>query len=195
MPLDFDLPDDLADSVEIEYLDDEEIHNLDEELNNEENMEDEDLPEDKSIRTFSKHEQSVFCVNFNSTNTLAACGGQDDMAYIWDIASGDLVLECTGHKDSVTQVKFSHDDKYLVTGDMSGILQVWDVIEKKLIWCYEGSVLEWLTWHHSAHVLIVGTNTGDIYMFQIPQVNIFIIQCFDLSSELIAIPLGVINHY
>lgn len=171
MPLDFDLPEDLADSVDIEYLDDDEIDNL-EEIENAEDMDDEELPEDKSLRTFTKHEKSVFCVNFNSTNTLAACGGQDDMAYIWDIGTGEVILECTGHKDSVTQVKFSYDDKYLATGDMSGLLQVWDVADKKLIWCYECDELEWLIWHHSAHVLICGTHSGVIYMFQIPQGNV-----------------------
>lgn len=170
MPLDFELPEDLADSVDIEYLDDDEIDNLEGE--NVDDMEDEELPEDKSLKTFTKHEKSVFTVTFNSTNTLVASGGQDDMAYIWDIASGDVVLECTGHKDSVTQVKFSYDDRYLATGDMSGLLQVWDVIDKKLIWCYECDELEWLIWHHSAHVLITGTHSGIIYMFQIPQGNV-----------------------
>lgn len=105
----------------------------------------------------------------NSTATLGASGGEDDMAYMFDLNTAEVVLECTGHKDSVTQVKFSYDDKYLATGDMAGLLQVWDVAERKLIWCYECEELEWLLWHHSAHVLICGVHSGEIYMFQIPQ--------------------------
>lgn len=56
MPIDFDLPEDLADSVDIEYLNDEDIDNLDE--HDECGMEDEELLEDKSLKTFSKHEKS-----------------------------------------------------------------------------------------------------------------------------------------
>lgn len=170
-PNDFDLPEDLADSVEVEYIDDDEFDNLENDNGISDDVEDELLHEDKSLMTFKGHKKSVFTVTLNSTGSLAASGGEDDMAYMWDTSYGEVILECTGHKDSVTQVKFSFDDKFLVTGDMSGLLQVWDVDEKKLIWCYECEELEWLVWHHAAYVLICGVHNGGIYIFQVPQGN------------------------
>lgn len=167
MPYDFELPADLADNVTVEYIEDEEFDNLEEA---EDEME--ELPEDKAEYTFKQHKESVFTVTVNSSGTLIASGGEDDMGYLWEASSGKVVLECSGHKDSVTQVKFSNDDKYLATGDMCGLIQVWDVAEKKLVWCHECDDIEWLQWHDSAYVLICGLSSGEIYMFKIPQGNL-----------------------
>ena len=68
---------------------------------------------------------------------LAATGGEDDKAFVWDTVSGDIILECTGHKDSVTFSDFNHDDSYLATGDMGGLIQVWKMSDKNSVWNYE----------------------------------------------------------
>ena len=47
-----------------------------------------------------------------------------------------------GHKDSVTCVKFSHDSKYVATGDMSGLIKVWSFETGNEIWSFETSDLE-----------------------------------------------------
>lgn len=48
----------------------------------------------------------------------------------------------TGHKDSVTCTAFSHDSKLVATGDMSGLITVWDVATKKEVWNFETTDLE-----------------------------------------------------
>ena len=47
-----------------------------------------------------------------------------------------------GHKDSVTCTGFSHDGRYIATGDMSGLVQVWKVVTGECIWTYECTDLE-----------------------------------------------------
>lgn len=175
----FDFSDDLGDNVEVIYLDD------DEEIDEKDEMEDEgmegsgDVAEnqedieaeivDMSKLTFGKHTMSVFCCDISADGSLAVTGAQDDVAYVWKIANGEVYLECTGHSDSVTEVSFNFDSQYVVTGDMGGLIQVWNIKEKKLIWCYGGDDLEWLRWHHLANVLIAGIQSGDIFIWQIPQ--------------------------
>lgn len=39
---------------------------------------------------------SVFCVSVASTKALAATGGQDDVAYVWNVLTGDTVFKCAG---------------------------------------------------------------------------------------------------
>ena len=56
----------------------------------------------------------------------------------------------------------------VATGDMSGIIKVWKLDKMEEIWSFEGSDLEWLTWHHSAPVLLGGTADGDVWMWKIP---------------------------
>ena len=53
-----------------------------------------------------------------------------------------LILFSQGHKDSVTCTAFSHDGKFVATGDMSGFIIVWDVSTKKEIWSFEATDLE-----------------------------------------------------
>jgi len=48
----------------------------------------------------------------------------------------------SGHKDSVTCTAFSHDSKLVATGDMSGLITVWDVATQKELWSFETTDLE-----------------------------------------------------
>lgn len=44
---------------------------------------------------------SLFCCHIDpAEGKLAVSGGQDDKAYVWEIDSGKVVLECTGHQVS-----------------------------------------------------------------------------------------------
>ncbi|KAL1491630.1 hypothetical protein ABEB36_012199 [Hypothenemus hampei] len=169
-----DLPEDL-DDVEVIYSDGEE---------DEEPIEDdfhEDIPIssddlageviDLSQLTFNGHGNSVFSSDVSKDQTLAVTGGEDDMAYLWNTSTGEVVFECTGHKDSVTEVCFNHNDQYIATGDMAGMIQVWSVQEKKLVWCFEGDEIGWLLWHPMSNILFAGCQTGDIYIWQIPSGN------------------------
>lgn len=126
---------------------------------------------DLSKITFERHGRSVFSADVTKDGLLAVTGGENDMAYVWSVTTAEVLFECTGHKDSVTEVGFNFDEQYVATADMAGLVQVWSVKEKKLIWCNEGDDMEWMTWHHLANVLVVGCHSGDIYVWQIPQGN------------------------
>lgn len=42
---------------------------------------------------------SVFCVHVDpKDSSLAVTGGEDDKAYVWKVADGSQVMECTGMK-------------------------------------------------------------------------------------------------
>ncbi|KAF5271305.1 hypothetical protein FQA39_LY08103 [Lamprigera yunnana] len=159
---DVDAVDDITDDLEVIYV-------ADEDLIGDIGDEDEEEAVDLSKFTFTKHSSSVFIGALSKSGVLAVTGGEDDLAFVWTVEHGDVVLECTGHKDSVTEVGFNFNDQYVATGDMGGLIQVWDINDRKLIWCYEGDDMEWLLWHHLANVLISGTKSGDIYIWQIPE--------------------------
>lgn len=161
-----------SEEVEVIYLDDDD--NIPSEMLEEEPFEDDSDPadyEDFAKLTFIKHSQSVFCGDLTKDSQLAVTGGEDDIAYVWSPSTGEVKFECTGHKDSVIAACFNHDSQLLATGDMSGMIQVWNIKENKLIWCYEGDDLEWMIWHPCANVLISGMQSGEIFVWQIPQGN------------------------
>jgi len=118
---------------------------------------------------FRKHADPVFCCALEPKNgNLAVTGGQDDMAYVWEIHNGQILFECTGHKDSVTMAAFSFDGTYVATGDMSGLIQVWKVATHTLVWSDTVGDLSWLRWHHGTSALIAAVTSGEIYMWRIP---------------------------
>ncbi|XP_061523487.1 angio-associated migratory cell protein isoform X2 [Phycodurus eques] len=160
-----DDPDNLAD--DLEDIDFEEAA-ADEGWETDDEMEAQ-VERDDSELTFSKHTGSVFCVSLDpATNSLAVTGGEDDRAYVWRVSDGHVVLECTGHKDSVTCASFSHDSSLVASGDMSGLIKVWKVETKEEIWSFEVGDLEWLEWHPCAPVLLAGTDDGNVWMWKIP---------------------------
>jgi len=149
----------------IEDIDDMELEQEDEE---QEGAETEMVQDDAAV-VFEKHKGSVFCVGIDPAHSsLVVTGGEDDKAFVWNLNTGDTLFECTGHKDSVTCIGFSWDSKYVATGDMSGLLKVWQVDTKQEVWSFEVSDLEWIEWHHGAPVLVAGTAEGDIWMWKIP---------------------------
>ncbi|XP_018329365.1 angio-associated migratory cell protein [Agrilus planipennis] len=164
--------------IEVLYFDDEDEEEsndvIEEDVDEFENIPFEEPEEfqtevvDLSKYTFTRHGQSVFSSSLSKDGKIAVTGGEDDSAFVWILETGDVIIECTGHKDSVTEVLFNHDDQYVATGDMGGLIQVWSIIEKKLIWCYEVDDLEWLLWHPISNVLFCGTKSGDIYLWQVP---------------------------
>ncbi|NXU07142.1 AAMP protein, partial [Buphagus erythrorhynchus] len=165
-------PDDLAEEMEDVDFEDEGAEEPDAEAwesEDDEGVEDGMEAQDDSEITFSLHSASVFCVSLDpKTNTLAVTGGEDDKAFVWRVSDGELLFECSGHKDSVTCAGFSHDSVFVATGDMSGLIKVWRVDAKEEVWSFEVGDLEWIEWHPQAHVLLAGTADGNTWMWKIP---------------------------
>lgn len=160
-------PDDLAD--DLGDVDFEDPGNADDEGWETEDEMEAEAEQDDSELTFSKHTGSVFCVSLDpATNSMAVTGGEDDKAFVWRVSDGEVLFECTGHKDSVTCAVFSHDSSMVATGDMSGIIKVWKVETREEIWSFEAGDLEWLEWHPCAPVLLAGTDDGHMWMWKIP---------------------------
>lgn len=65
-----------------------------------------------------------------------------DLGPVLLMFSSFCLLPFAGHKDSVTCAGFSHDSTLVATGDMSGLLKVWQVDTKEEVWSFEAGDLE-----------------------------------------------------
>lgn len=146
--------------------------------------------EDHATLVFDKHKGSVFCCDLHPDGKLAATGGEDDKAYVWSIETGQVVMECTGHKDSIVFIGFCFDGAYLATADMGGLIKVWKVNTEEsqqqpwpVAFEYEADDISWGQWHFGARVLMIGADTGDIYVFKIPSGDVKILKGHNVKVE------------
>ncbi|OAD54328.1 Angio-associated migratory cell protein [Eufriesea mexicana] len=141
--------------------------------------EDEDL-----VFVFRGHELgSIFCGSLSKNGKLAITGGEEDKAYVWDTSTGEIILACIDHKDSIIFSAFNHDETYAATGDMSGIIQVWRLVDKIKIWDYNMGDATWMMWHIAANVLLAGSIHGEIYMWKIPDGDCKVFQGYGCRAE------------
>ncbi|XP_003699960.2 angio-associated migratory cell protein [Megachile rotundata] len=154
------------------------------EIEDEDGME-EDAPEEgDAIFVFNGHKRgSVFCGSLTKNGKLAATGGEEDKAYVWNTSTGEIILDCVDHKDSIIFSEFNHDESYLATGDMSGMIQVWRMSDKVRVWNYNMGDATWMKWHVAANVLLGGSVDGEVYMWKIPDGDCKVFQGFGCRAE------------
>nr|CAD7261302.1 unnamed protein product [Timema shepardi] len=175
--------DGLEDDILNQQLSDEDDNEIDDNTSDYEPAEDDDdmqdfedgldivaspLRDDAEL-VFTKHTGSVFCCHLDpKSGNLAVTGGEDDKAYVWETHTGNVILECKGHRDSVTCAEFNHDGNYVATGDMMGLIKVWKLSSKMLVWETSVGDLSWMKWHPGSNVLLAGVDAGEVYMWKIP---------------------------
>ncbi|MFB7999771.1 protein kinase [Streptomyces sp. NPDC056002] len=64
-------------------------------------------------------------VALTADGRLAATGSWDDTARLWDVHTGALMKEFTGHAEHVLEVHLSEDGSRLLTADSAGAVRLW----------------------------------------------------------------------
>lgn len=63
---------------------------------------------------------------------MASCGW-DNTVRLWDMNTFTEIHVLRGHEDNVWTVKFSPDEKYLISGGMDATMIIWDVQSGKIV--------------------------------------------------------------
>ena len=128
----------------------------------------EDDDDDLALHVFRQHKQAVLTVNLSCSGSWAVTGSQDDMAYVWETRTGQLLFSCEGHKDSVHCAAFSCKETFVCTADMAGLVQVFNLKSREKTFQFEVDDLHWILWHSlSDSTLIVGTESGSIWLLNV----------------------------
>jgi WD40 repeat protein len=77
--------------------------------------------------SFTQAFDSIAAVAFGPEGRLVAGGCYNGVVRVWEVTSGQLVLECAGHNASVWSVAFSPDGASLVSSSADHTIRVWDV--------------------------------------------------------------------
>ena len=108
---------------------------------------------------FTGHSDSVYSVAVSPDAALAASGGGDDVACVWDVGTGELRARLEGHKDTIISLAFNHDGTLLATGCLDSTVKVWVVPAGTLVSTLEGpgEDIEWVAWHPRGNVVAAGS--------------------------------------
>ncbi|GMM38195.1 Utp13 protein [Saccharomycopsis crataegensis] len=79
----------------------------------------------------------VYSTAVDQTSTLFALGGTDGLIQVWDIDNGYITHSFKGHSGIISCLKFygelNSNRWYLVSGDVTGTIKVWDLVKRKCI--------------------------------------------------------------
>jgi len=88
------------------------------------------LKEQKLIRTMS-HDGAVTGVAFSNDGTKLATASDDRTATIWDIETGEQVVDCLGHFGELRSVVFSNDSSEVITVSKDSTVRVWNSTQRR----------------------------------------------------------------
>ncbi|AFY95054.1 eIF2A-related protein [Chamaesiphon minutus] len=95
---------------------------------------------DLTESVFAKQLTSILALAYSPNGKLLATGDVNGQIYLWDIATGEPILCCTGHAGWVHGLAFSHDGKMLASASSDLTVKLWDT--------FDGSCLRTFTGHH-----------------------------------------------
>eukprot|EP00916_Digyalum_oweni_P024688 GHVL01040826.1.p1 GENE.GHVL01040826.1~~GHVL01040826.1.p1 ORF type:complete len:404 (+),score=53.62 GHVL01040826.1:165-1376(+) len=107
---------------------------------------------------FFEHKNGVCCAH--SYGGLAVTGGMDDVAYLWNTQTCQVLYCLSEHTDTVSCVRFSHDGAYIATGSYDHKIKLWEVSTGTCVQTLEGpnGDIDWLEFHPKGYALLSAAN-------------------------------------
>lgn len=104
------------------------------------------------------------CSSFSSDGKLLAAGGRNGVVKIWEVPTGTLIKNLRAHTDSVSQVVFSPNKKYLATLSIDETLRIWDIDNWNEVYSFQG-VATGLAYSPDGTMIVAGTKSGDLMVW------------------------------
>jgi eukaryotic-like serine/threonine-protein kinase len=92
-----------------------------------------------TLYIYRRHKGEVKAVAWSPDGTRIASGSADKTVQVWDAATGDHVVTCSGHSAEVKAVAWSpRDGQRIVSGSLDKTARVWNAITGSIILTYRG---------------------------------------------------------
>ena len=72
-------------------------------------------------------EGCIWDVSVSTDGRSLVTAGDDSLAKLWDISTGELIQDFKGHRDGLASARFSPDGKQLLTASDDETVRLWDV--------------------------------------------------------------------
>jgi WD40 repeat protein len=91
-----------------------------------------DIRQAEPTQIIEYHSSKTFeptCIAISHNNRYFAVGGTDQRVNFYDVDSGKKIAICVGHSGTINKIKFSPDDKQLVSVGEDGSVFVWNIFQ------------------------------------------------------------------
>ena len=175
------------DIAEIEEIDKEALKNemdIDDDDNNNNNNNIENLQnndnEKEDTEIYSKEypdfqaKGEIYSINFHKDSGTLIIGDGEDTTYFYDLNNKKILKEEKYNKDSVNFIKFSKDNKYMLTASIDGSINIFNTKKNfELIDTItdQDSEINWIEWHPKGPVFAFGTAEGAVWVYMATNKN------------------------
>jgi WD40 repeat protein len=87
-----------------------------------------DRKDPAKCRVFA-HPNRIHDAKFSPDDRFVLSGGEDGIAYLWDIQADSLSRKLEGHRSKIVSVDFSPDGRYLLTGSYDNTAMLFELVE------------------------------------------------------------------
>ena len=148
------------------------IENKNENNNNEIKDEEEEIFH-KEYENFSTKGE-IYAINFHQESGTLIIGDGEDTTYFYDLSKKEIKREEKLNKDSVNFIKFSFDNKYMLTASVDGSINIFLVSKNfSLVNTIkdQDAEINWIDWHPKAPCFAFGTADGSVWVYMANNIN------------------------
>jgi WD40 repeat protein len=97
-----------------------------------------DLVNNRQIRIFGQNKQGYWAMSFSPDGKWVVAGARNRNVCLFDVNTGKLLYEMTGHTQEVWGAVFTAEGKQVLTGSWDHTIRVWDTATGKQIRVFKG---------------------------------------------------------
>ena len=142
------------------------INNLNSDNNEENELKKEEIYHKEYENFQAKGE--IYAINFHQESGTLIIGDGENMTYFYNLDKKELIKEQKLNTDSVNFIKFSFDNKYMLTSSVDGSINIFLVSKNfELIDNIKDQEAEinWVEWHPKGPAFAFGTAEGSIWVY------------------------------
>ncbi len=119
-----------------------------------------------ALADFRGHENGIKSIDLS--NNLLISASKDQTIKIWDVKAGTEVRTCYGHDNEVTSVSFSPDGNQAISGDLDGIIILWNIKDCQVIHKFlNKSKVKSVSWSKNGLYALSGHDNGMVKLWDI----------------------------
>ena len=66
-------------------------------------------------------------VAISHSNKYFVVGGQAGVVRLYDFSGGRFIVDCKAHSGAITSIKFSADDRQVISTGRDGLIAIWNI--------------------------------------------------------------------